>query len=1699
MIEIKRGSAIIWSGNASGSQYRRVMQEDRVEVNFKSVDNIDFKVGDTIEVYGDIYKMNRPANISKSNTHLGYNYNLEFEALYYDLGKYTLFTLDKNNELTEPNVYLMSDARTLLGLVLQNANRAGFGWSLGIIDDTEVFQWGYSSSKILSALQDVANKTGLELWFDGKTINLTIRQPDTGVILEFGKGKGLYEINRSRKTDNEVTHLYVYGGSRNIPNDYGFYNLQPLGGNPIVNPNFTQGSDVVEASVVYENLYPKLNASVTSVISENVIRSLDIDFNLNDHLLDNGLPAQIVFITGKLVGFTFNISEDGFDNNTKQITFNRIVDDPAYPDGVPNNLLKPDVGDKFVLLQISMPNSYVQNEELKLKNTGEEYFNIEDINKYNWLCKPTPKFILENNIELKLGGVIRLKAADIGFDSDIRIDSYIRDLQEPHRYEFTLSNLITISKYAIDRNRTDNLINVVNRNLGGGMVKNSTYAEKAGYAERAGRADVATHAATADTAGHANTSDLATHSLTAGHANTSDLATRALRADLSDNSILWNGLAQPNYLTQPVRPLDSPKFEGIGSQSYVSGWAGHGYALKKDANGDYLLELDRLSVRKDFSVHELIVNQIRATNGSLWVSDGIKIDGVTVSGSNFICSIDTDGGTIYVPFAVNDIVRCQVFNGKSIKYYSARVTAVTSSTFTIVKIDGASNPASGDELVRIGNTTNLNRQGALYLTASDSGAPYLDVIDGVNSASFAGKTKVRLGKLDGITDPDLGALSGYGGYMGNFYGKGVFIVRNGSNVYTKDETSSEINIAKGEANQYTQQAVEGIEIGGRNYLPDSNFSNGISEANEWLRSVYNTVSIIDGKAVYSVISTANAARIERVISLPKGEYTVSIFAKLKTYFQFETFVNATVLSSHSVASPDASTLHWCTFRVEDDGEVTIRPYYRERLAVNDTIEVDWFMLVAGNKPAIDWNPNPEDITSSIDLLRTETLTEFSVLDGKISSKVSQTEVTMQITTAKNEAIGTASSDATSKANSAKSGAVSDAKDYTDGRVLDINSDISNITTRITTAETSIDQNTSQILLRATKTELTNQINDITVIKDTRNDNQTPAWYYTNYPKRTVREFKLKNVIGITNMAGVSGCELTTYVPWLDSSGGDVVQEVIVNNILFTRSGNSITWTGWVEGESTAGAQAKATLAETNSKTYTNAQITIVNNSISLKADRSVTDGLNTRMNNAEAKITPDAINLTVSSQIDTKVDNIEVGSNNLLGDSNFNINYGTPEWVSANGTRSKVSEGYRHNVTGGASRIQTTINLNKGDYVISARVKSVGGGFVFRGFEGVTNAEYGSYNDVASDFVIIKATFSVENDNTDVILRLYSNGDTSSSNFTVNWIVLLSGNKAAMAWTPSFSDYSTTEATKSSFNMTDNNISLLGQTINLTGLITFQATNAQNAANTADGKAVSAQNTANAANGTATSANNQVNAWKYPNKTTINGGAIETKSIKALQIDVDNLFAQTVTATDLTVSGSSKIAGFKVVGNSLDNANTTASLKFNDISGAGYLRINEQTNSPLLNIRTDTSSRTGISVQTYGSGTTGLYIINNANTGMSGGAIRSYGSHGFYQRQNEYWSAPGVLAAATLSPNGSVIKSWSVAGLSISSSKSGGTLTVTHNLGHTDYIVIHDSIGGDITSAPIINNNNFTVTVPAGITSYLSSFMMIGRNKVITS
>ncbi|NQL65119.1 hypothetical protein HO447_00405 [Streptococcus suis] len=116
--------------------------------------------------------------------------------------------------------------------------------------------------------------------------------------------------------------------------------------------------------------------------------------------------------------------------------------------------------------------------------------------------------------------------------------------------------------------------------------------------------------------------------------------------------------------------------------------------------------------------------------------------------------------------------------------------------------------------------------------------------------------------------------------------------------------------------------------------------------------------------------------------------------------------------------------------------------------------------------------------------------------------------------------------------------------------------------RLTTAETTIRTQAGQIEQRLTSTQVNQAILADKQIKDTRNDNQTPQWYWTNYPKQTVEEFKGSAVIGLTGESTFA--ILTTNVQWQDSTGGKVKQTAKTDRATFERYGSGTTWDPWVK-------------------------------------------------------------------------------------------------------------------------------------------------------------------------------------------------------------------------------------------------------------------------------------------------------------------------------------------------------------------------------------------------------------------------------------------------------------------------------------------------------------------------------------------------------
>jgi len=215
--------------------------------------------------------------------------------------------------------------------------------------------------------------------------------------------------------------------------------------------------------------------------------------------------------------------------------------------------------------------------------------------------------------------------------------------------------------------------------------------------------------------------------------------------------------------------------------NYVSGWAGSGYRIDSNVSvaSQSFAEFDNLSVRGTLSVYELVINQIRATNGTLIVSSAGKID--SVSGGNW--TFEDPNSSNLCPFAVDDLVIIQEVDVNAstlVKRIVRRVSVVTGKTITTVAATGGpadtGAAAAGDTVVRIGNVTNVARRGSVLITSDMSNSPYTDTISGVTSwADWTGgtKTRVRMGHLSGITGTanEYGIIAGTGYTSSDSYAK----------------------------------------------------------------------------------------------------------------------------------------------------------------------------------------------------------------------------------------------------------------------------------------------------------------------------------------------------------------------------------------------------------------------------------------------------------------------------------------------------------------------------------------------------------------------------------------------------------------------------------------------------------------------------------------------------------------------------------------------------------------------------------------------------------------------------------------------------------------------------------------------------------------------------------------------------------------
>lgn len=421
----------------------------------------------------------------------------------------------------------------------------------------------------------------------------------------------------------------------------------------------------------------------------------------------------------------------------------------------------------------------------------------------------------------------------------------------------------------------------------------------------------------------------------------------------------------------------------ISSERFIPGLMGEGMKLYKAINGDWNLEIDNAVVRKAMTIFELIISKVRAVNGGLVISSANgRVKSISETSGDpayYVLGIEGD-----MMFVADDLVRCQVYTSGHVKYYWVPVASVNDDSILILKsvFPNGTTPAVGDDLVQMGNLTNPNRQGILYLTASEDGKPRISVLDGVNSTSLVGKNKVILGCLDGMTDTDFPAdlqPSGYGLYAMNCFLKGIFILRNGKSIEQEfSNIATELSAIPGKIELSVTTELNKRVIGGANLCLKSGVCiTGVENhlrinMSKYWRDLRGKKVTLSFDYEYSNLVLGRNSRIGLEEGVLKDGTSNYYYIGAWKYFDSTSLKAGTGRFVHTIAVPNdivnAQNIGIGFYIQVGDG--TTMKICNPQIEIGDT--------------ATEWKPAPED---GIIESKEYTNSQISVVEGKITSTV----------------------------------------------------------------------------------------------------------------------------------------------------------------------------------------------------------------------------------------------------------------------------------------------------------------------------------------------------------------------------------------------------------------------------------------------------------------------------------------------------------------------------------------------------------------------------------------------------------------------------------------------------------------------------------------------------------------------------------------
>ncbi len=754
------------SNNASLKTAIMGINELVIDVTVDTV--LDIEIGDYVKVDDIEYTLNRDVEFElKSKVECAYSIVFEhpiyklLDKLYQDkITQKTSFTLTgRLIDFVELIVWCMNKTE-------DNPLGVDTGWSVGYVLETNYRTISFNSAYCRDVLTTLANEYGVEYYLNNKEINYVSHiENETGLVFTQGAGEGLYTVaQKNVDKENAITRIYPLGGTNNVPNKHA--NLDGRLVLPeIYLENLSEYSRIVERCVVFENIEPSFTGQVTSVSGDynRVVQCPEIDFNINEVAV--GDDARINFLSGDLMGKSFEFK---WDNENKEITLIRQEDSLSLPDEegnrplIPNDLKKAQLKDEFNFTGLIMPEEYVLVALEDLRKTANEWLGYYSRRRLKFELNVNYRY-LRGRKELKPGDLITVKILSHGIDKLIRITQVEKNL---HTGELTC----TVSNYLDEKweKKIEGQIGSIQQQITGGYLGGKTV-------DIIEKNDIRTP------------KDSNVFSSLRTWKEISERALSRLVPDTSEELITFiKGLISQGLVTAE---------DGIQlGKSFAGGITGHGGLFTSSGHG----ELRSLRVNEWFETSEFRYNYVDVTTGEKWSAPG---GGIVES---VVMDTDPEGNELNTGVATLKLEAGQIgavaFDDLAMGMYhfesgnatedyddgkgNRRFSGFTTVFFRITEIiesglnskfrfelrsssDNYPNPVPPTAMMHFvcfGNASNKSRQSSMYQTRT-----YTRYLKNVDWWEFSfGNIAMQFGDLSNLSV--FGAdMTGYSAYVDSLY------------------------------------------------------------------------------------------------------------------------------------------------------------------------------------------------------------------------------------------------------------------------------------------------------------------------------------------------------------------------------------------------------------------------------------------------------------------------------------------------------------------------------------------------------------------------------------------------------------------------------------------------------------------------------------------------------------------------------------------------------------------------------------------------------------------------------------------------------------------------------------------------------------------------------------------------------------------